>query len=62
MPSVVTEFLRYRPLIKNLVLKDLKLKYRDSVLGVVWSLLNPLLMLLVYTLAFKFVLHCVPWC
>jgi ABC-type polysaccharide/polyol phosphate export permease len=49
MPSVVAELLRYSPLVKNLVFKDLKLKYRDSVLGVVWSLLNPLLLLVVYT-------------
>jgi lipopolysaccharide transport system permease protein len=57
MRSGVVEFLRYRTLVKNLVFKDLKLKYRDSVLGVVWSLLNPLLLLLVYTLAFKLVLR-----
>lgn len=47
----------YRSLIKNLVLKDLKLKYRGSVLGVVWSLLRPLLMIVVYTLAFKYVVR-----
>lgn len=48
---------KYRFLIKNLVLKDLKLKYQGSVLGVVWSLLRPLLMIGVYTLAFKFVVR-----
>jgi ABC-type polysaccharide/polyol phosphate export permease len=57
LPPVVLEVVRFRALVKNLVFKDLKLKYRDSVLGVVWSLLNPLLMLLVYTLAFKFILR-----
>jgi hypothetical protein len=36
-----------RELIRNLVLKDLKLKYRDSVLGFLWSLANPLLLILV---------------
>jgi len=51
------ELLRYRALVRNLVLKDLKLKYRDSVLGFLWSLLNPLLMLSVYTLAFEYVLR-----
>ncbi|MGH7263837.1 MAG: ABC transporter permease [Candidatus Rokuibacteriota bacterium] len=51
------ELLRYRPLIRNLVYKDLKLKYRGSSLGVAWSLLNPLLLLIVYTVAFKHVLR-----
>lgn len=47
---------RYRHLLRNLVAKDLKLKYRGSVLGFAWSLLNPLVMILVYTFAFQFVL------
>jgi ABC-type polysaccharide/polyol phosphate export permease len=51
------ECYNYRYLIKNLVLRDLKLKYRGSALGVVWSLLRPLLMIGVYTLAFKFVVR-----
>lgn len=55
--SGVTDLFRYRALIKNLVLKDLKLKYRDSVFGAVWSLLHPLLMILVYTVAFKHILR-----
>ncbi len=47
---------RYRELVKNLVFMNLKLKYRDSVLGFVWSLANPLLLIIVYTLAFKYIL------
>jgi homopolymeric O-antigen transport system permease protein len=54
---MLRELLRYRSLIKNLVFKDLKLKFRDSFLGVVWSLLNPALMLVVYTFAFKVILR-----
>jgi lipopolysaccharide transport system permease protein len=42
----------YRHLLRNLVLKDLKLKYRGSVIGFVWSLANPLLMVIIYTIAF----------
>ena len=53
----VRELLRYRSFIKNLVFKDLKLKYRGSVLGVLWCLVNPLLILGVYTLAFQWVLR-----
>lgn len=48
---------RYRELLKNLVLKDLKLKYRGSVFGFLWSLANPLLMIIVYTVAFTHILQ-----
>jgi ABC-type polysaccharide/polyol phosphate export permease len=37
-------------------MKDLKLKYQRSVLGFAWSLLNPLIMIGVYTVAFTYVL------
>ena len=43
---------QYRELIRNLVLKDLKLKYRDSILGFLWSLANPLSLILVYSFVF----------
>lgn len=46
----------YRHLLRNLVLKDLKLKYRGSVFGFLWSLANPLLMIVVYTIAFTYML------
>ncbi len=49
--------LQYRHLLRNLVIKDLKLKYRGSVLGFVWSLANPLLMIAVYTIAFTYILR-----
>lgn len=48
---------RYRELVKNLVLKDLKLKYRDSVFGFIWSLANPLMVILVYSFVFGHVLR-----
>lgn len=46
------ELLGYRDLVRNLVVRDLKLRYKSSVLGFVWSLLNPLLMMVVFTLVF----------
>lgn len=46
----------YRELFRNLVLKDLRLKYRGSWLGVLWSLLHPLLMIAVYWLAFEYII------
>src|SRR5262249_28770257 len=55
--GVAGDVLRYRGLIKNLVYKDLKLKYRGSILGVAWSLLNPLLLIRGYPVAFKKVLR-----
>jgi lipopolysaccharide transport system permease protein len=48
----VAELYEYRELLKNLVLRDLKVRYKNSVLGVLWSLLNPLLMTLVFTVVF----------
>ena len=51
------ELVRYAPLLQNLVGKQLKLKYRGSALGFVWSLLNPLSMVLVYTIVFRYVMR-----
>jgi lipopolysaccharide transport system permease protein len=46
------ELWQYRDLIRNLVVRDLKVRYKSSVLGVAWSWLSPLLMMIVYTLFF----------
>lgn len=43
---------RYRELLRNLIRKELKVKYKNSVLGFVWTLLNPLLYLVVFTVVF----------
>lgn len=43
----------YRELIRILTISDLKVKYQSSVLGFAWSLLNPLLMMLVLYLVFN---------
>lgn len=53
----MSSLLKYRELLKNLVLKDLKVKYRDSVLGFLWSLANPLLLILVYSFVFGHMLR-----
>jgi len=42
----------YRELVWNLVKRDLKVRYRNSLLGVFWSLFNPLLMMVVFTVVF----------
>jgi len=45
-------FKKYKSLLTNLIERDLKVKYRRSVLGLLWSILNPLLMMLVITAVF----------
>lgn len=47
---------RYRGLIQSLVARELKARYRGSVLGFFWSFINPLFLLLIYTFVFSVVL------
>jgi len=51
------ELWQYRELIRNLVVRDLKARYKSSFLGVAWSWLNPLLMMIVYTVFFTIFLR-----
>lgn len=51
--SQLRELYRYRSLVWNLVARELKARYRGSVLGFLWSFLNPLLLMSVYTLVFS---------
>ena len=48
-----SELLRYRYLLRNLISRDLKARYKNSIFGILWSLLNPLAMMLVFTLLFS---------
>lgn len=47
------EFWKYRDLLRLLVSKNIKLKYRRSFLGYIWSILNPLLIMIVMTVVFS---------
>ena len=47
---------RYRGLIQSLVARDLKARYRGSFLGFFWSFINPLMLLLVYSFVFNYIL------
>lgn len=49
----IKTFMKYKDLILELVSRDLKLKYRRSFLGYLWSVLNPLLIMLVLTAVFS---------
>lgn len=49
----IVDLIRYRELLRNLVSRDLKVRYKRSVLGLVWTMLNPLLMMVVFTIVFS---------
>src|SRR5215204_2763575 len=52
----LANLLKYRALVQSLVVRELKARYRGSVLGFFWSFVNPLLLLLIYTFVFTVVL------
>jgi len=52
VPAHLREILRYRELIGMLVRKELKVRYQHSALGFVWSMVQPLFLLVVYSLVF----------
>ena len=47
---------KYRVLVQSLVSRELKARYRGSLLGFFWSFVNPLLLLIVYTIVFNYIL------
>lgn len=55
--SFVKELWQYREMIITLVKRDLKSRYKGSVLGFFWMFLNPLLQLIVYTIVFSGILR-----
>jgi lipopolysaccharide transport system permease protein len=54
--SNLANLFRYRGLIQSLVARELKARYRGSALGFVWSFVNPLLLLLIYSFVFTTVM------
>ena len=46
-------FMKYRYLLGELVMKNIKLQYRNSVLGVLWTFLQPLLTMIVLAFVFN---------
>lgn len=55
--KVIHEIYDYREMIFSLVKKDLRGRYKGSVLGFLWTFLNPLLQLAVYTLVFSVIMN-----
>ncbi len=58
--SVISELTQSRELLRNLTSREVKGKYKRSVLGQAWSLLNPIASLTIYSLVFGFVLRANP--
>lgn len=56
MLATVRGLWTYRDLVRHLVHRDLRLRYKGSALGVAWSLVNPLVLAAVYTFAFAYVI------
>src|SRR6266542_3685581 len=52
MLANLARLVRYRGLIQSLVARELKARYRGSVLGFLWSFINPLLLLSIYSFVF----------
>lgn len=53
LQSVKANFKKFKPLLFELISRDIKNKYRRSVLGVFWTLLNPLLMMTILSIVFS---------
>ena len=56
MQKVFKDLYNYRELMKTNVKKEIRGKYKNSFLGVLWSFLNPLLQILVYAVVFQVIL------
>src|SRR5712692_12087552 len=57
MTTVYGDLVRYRELFGNLFRRDVQAKYRGSLLGVAWTLANPVLLMAVYLLVFSVLWH-----
>ena len=55
--SVYADLFRYRELFSNLFQRELRVKYKGSILGVAWSLANPLVLMGIYVLVFSELWH-----
>lgn len=53
MKTYMQNFLKFKPLLGELIARDIKIKYRKSVLGVLWTLLNPLFMMIILSVVFS---------
>lgn len=57
MGRQLRELLAYRELIRQIVARDLKVRYKRSMLGFLWALLEPLTLMLIFTVVFAFIIR-----
>ena len=57
MLESLREVVRYRSLLRDLVARDLKVRYKRSALGILWTMLNPLLLMIIFTIVFAHILR-----
>jgi homopolymeric O-antigen transport system permease protein len=55
--SALTELWQYRELLRSLVIRDLKVKYQRSLLGLIWTLLNPLMTVVILVTVFSYIIR-----
>ncbi|MCR5719235.1 MAG: ABC transporter permease, partial [Lachnospiraceae bacterium] len=55
--QLIKELYNYREMIFSLIKRDLRGRYKGSALGFLWTFINPLMQLLVYTLVFSFIMR-----
>ena len=58
--EIIHDLKSYRSLLSELIRRDIKIKYRRSVLGILWSFLDPLLSMIVLTIVFSTLFHRIP--
>jgi len=56
-PGIAASAARYAPLFRNLVKREVRQRYRGSVLGLAWTLITPAVMVGAYSVVFKFLLR-----
>lgn len=57
MFNEISELYKYRDLLAQLVIRDLKVRYKNSILGFFWSLINPLVLVATITVVFKYIMR-----
>ena len=55
--QLINNLYNYRELLKSNVKKEIRGKYKGSILGILWSFVNPLLMVLVYAIVFPYIMR-----